>query len=125
MRMINTRARIAVCGQISQYNSEQPDVGPRWFGQLIIRQARVEGFLVTQFADRYEEGYRQLGAWLREKRIRYREDVVDGLENAPRAFIAMLEGRNIGKQLVKVAEPRESVTPVEVTETAGATRARV
>jgi hypothetical protein len=101
--LINTRARIAVCGQISQYNAEQPEMGPRWLGQLIIKQAKVEGFLVYQFSDRYEEALRQLSNWLRERKIKYREDVVDGLENAPRAFINMMEGHNIGKQLVKIA----------------------
>jgi len=104
LRLINNRARVAVCGQISQYNAERPDVGPRWFGQLIVRQARVEGFLVHQFADRYDEAYRHLSAWLHEKRLRYREDIVEGLENAPRAFIGMLEGQNIGKRLVKIAD---------------------
>jgi hypothetical protein len=103
IQLINTRARIAVCGQISQYNQVEPEMGPRWLGQLINKQAKVEGFLVHQFADRYEEGYRQLGAWVREKRIKYREDVIEGLEKAPKAFISILEGRNIGKQLVKVA----------------------
>jgi NADPH-dependent curcumin reductase CurA len=104
MRQINTRARIAVCGQISQYNSEEPQMGPRWLGQLVAKQARAEGFLVQQFADRYEEAARQMSQWLRERKIKYREDLVEGLENAPKAFIGMLEGRNIGKQLVKVAE---------------------
>jgi NADPH:quinone reductase len=104
MQLINTRARVAVCGQISQYNSEQPDVGPRWLNQLVIKQAKVEGFLVFQYADHYEDGLRQLTTWLREGRLKYHEDIVEGLENAPRAFIRMLEGRNLGKQLVKVAE---------------------
>lgn len=103
IRLINTRARISVCGQISQYNADQPETGPRWLGQLISKQAKVEGFQVQQFAERFEEGLRQLTQWLREKRIRYREDVVEGLENAPRALVGMLQGRNIGKQLVKVA----------------------
>lgn len=106
MRLINTRARVGVCGQISQYNAEQPDAGPRWFGQLVVRQAKVEGFLVTQFTERYDEGLKQLSGWLREKRLKYREDIVEGLENAPEAFIGMMEGRNIGKQLVKIAELR-------------------
>jgi NADPH:quinone reductase len=104
MRLINTRARISVCGQISQYNSEEPELGPRWLGQLVVKQAKVEGFLVQQFADRFEDGLRQLTTWLREKRIKYREDIVEGLENAPSAFIGMLEGRNIGTRLVKVSE---------------------
>ena len=116
MRLINTRARIAVCGQISQYNSDQPDVGPRWFGQLIIRQAKVEGFLVHQFADHYDEARRQLSTWLREKRLKYREDVVEGLENAPQAFIGMLSGDNIGKRLVKVTERTYSARPGSVGE---------
>jgi NADPH:quinone reductase len=103
MRRIASHARVAVCGQISQYNSVEPESGPRWLGQLVVRQARVEGFLVTQFADRYEAGLRQLSTWLKDGRLKYREDVVNGLENAPHAFIRMLEGKNIGKQLVKVS----------------------
>jgi hypothetical protein len=69
---------------------------------LISKQARVEGFLVRQFANRFDEGYRHLGTWLHDGKIKYREDVVTGLENAPRAFIGMLQGLNIGKQLVKL-----------------------
>lgn len=107
IRLINHRARIAVCGQISQYNLEKPELGPRWLSQLVVRQARVEGFQVSQFADRQEEALRQLSVWIREKRLRYREDVIDGLENAPKAFIGMLEGRNIGKQLVRVEAQEE------------------
>jgi NADPH-dependent curcumin reductase CurA len=103
MRCIAKHARVAICGQISQYNAVEPQTGPRWLSQLVVRQAKVEGFLVTQFAERYEAGLKQLSTWLKEKRLRYREDVVDGLENAPQAFIRMLEGKNIGKQLVKVA----------------------
>lgn len=103
MRLISTRARIAVCGQISQYNATGPEVGPRWLGQLIVKQARMEGFLVYQFADRYESALQQLSIWLGQGKIHYREDVVEGIENTPKAFIGMLEGRNVGKQLVKVA----------------------
>jgi len=58
---------------------------------------------VQQFADRFEEGLRQLSTWLREKKLKYHEDIVEGLENAPRALIEMLEGQNVGKRLVKVA----------------------
>ncbi|MBV9508250.1 MAG: NADP-dependent oxidoreductase [Acidobacteriia bacterium] len=102
MAQINTRARIAVCGQISHYNSDSIDSGPRCFSQLLTKQAKAEGFLVFQYADRYEEGLRQLSTWLREGRLKYREDIMEGLENAPKAFIRMLQGKNIGKQLVKV-----------------------
>jgi NADPH:quinone reductase len=100
---LNQRARVAVCGQISQCNSDAQEMGPRWLGQLIVKQAKVEGFLVRQFSDRYEEAYKQLAHWLRDGKIRYRETVVEGIENAPKAFIGMLQGHNIGKQLVKMA----------------------
>jgi NADPH-dependent curcumin reductase CurA len=105
IRHINVRARLVVCGQISQYNLEKLENGPRWLWALIVKQARAEGFLVFQFADRYDEGLRQMALWLREGRLKYRETILDGIENAPRAFIGMLQGENIGKQLVKIADP--------------------
>ena len=103
--LINTRARISICGQISQYNLEAPETGPRLIlTSLLVKQARAEGFLVFQFVDRYPEGIAQLAQWVREGKVKYKEDIEVGLENTPRAFIAMLEGRNTGKQLVKVSE---------------------
>jgi NADPH-dependent curcumin reductase CurA len=103
MRQINTKARVAVCDQLSMYSAEEPDHGPRYFSHLVLKQAKIEGFVVQQFADRFEEGLRQLSTWLREKKLKYHEDIVEGLENAPRALIEMLEGQNVGKRLVKVA----------------------
>jgi NADPH-dependent curcumin reductase CurA len=104
-RLINTRARISICGQISQYNLEKPEMGPRIIlTMLLVRQARAEGFLVSQFVDRYPEGLRQMSQWLKEGKLKYKEDIEHGLENTPRAFMAMLNGRNLGKQLVKVAD---------------------
>lgn len=102
--LLNTHARISICGQISQYNLEKPDVGPRPFTTLLVKQSRAEGFLVFQFADRYKEGILQMAQWLKEGKIKYREQVVDGFENTPRAFIGMLSGENTGKMLVKVAD---------------------
>jgi len=101
--LLNVKSRISLCGQISQYNLEKPELGPRLLGTLILKQAKAEGFLVFQFADRYAEGLQQMTHWLREGRLKYREDIIEGIENAPRAFIGMLRGQNIGKQLVKVA----------------------
>jgi hypothetical protein len=103
-RRINTGARIAVCGQISQYNLEEPEMGPRWLGQLIVKQARVQGFLVSTYAARFERGLEHLAGWLRQGKLRYREDVAQGIEAAPQAFIGMLQGRNQGKQLVQLSE---------------------
>ena len=102
--LINVGARIAICGQISQYNLAEPETGPRPFMHLIRTQAKVEGLLVTQFADKYPEGQKQLAEWLKAGKIKYRENVVEGFENTPAAFIGMLKGDNIGKQLVKVSE---------------------
>jgi NADPH-dependent curcumin reductase CurA len=101
--LLNVRARLVICGQISQYSLERPEMGPRWLWALIVKQARAEGFLVFQFANRSEEGIRQMAQWLKEGKLKYRENIIEGLENAPRAFIGMLKGENIGKQLVKVA----------------------
>ena len=102
VRSLNTRARIAVCGQVSVEHGG-PQTGPRWLDQLILKQARVEGFQVTQFSSRWDEGLRQMATWLNQKKILYHEDVVEGIENVPRAFISVLTGENVGKRLVKIA----------------------
>jgi NADPH-dependent curcumin reductase CurA len=98
---LNVGSRIVICGQISQYNLERPE--PTFHpGLLIVFRARMEGFLVSDYAHRFDEAATRLGAWLAEGKIRWREDVTEGLENAPRAFIGMLRGENRGKALVKV-----------------------
>ena len=104
IRLINERARVSLCGQISQYNLETPETGPRWLSQLILKQAKVEGFRVSSFAERFPEAREQLATWLRAGRLKYREDVAQGIESAPQAFIGLLEGKNEGKQLVQLAE---------------------
>ena len=101
---LNLGARISICGSISQYNQDEPEPGPRKMGLLVGKQARAEGFLVGQFKDRHEVGRQRLAGWIKEGRIKYREDVVEGLENAPLAFIGLMQGRNFGKLLVKVSE---------------------
>lgn len=100
---LNVGARIAICGQISQYNLERP-VPTFYPSLLIVYRARMEGFLVTDYAHRYEEAAMRLARWVAEGKIRWREDVTEGLENAPAAFRGMLRGENRGKALVKVAE---------------------
>lgn len=98
---INSFARIVLCGQISQYNETAAPLGPRLLFQLIVKQARMQGFLVFQFQDRYREGIAQMAAWIRDGRLKYREDIVDGIENTPRAFIGLFTGENTGKRLVR------------------------
>jgi NADPH-dependent curcumin reductase CurA len=101
---LNSHARISICGQISQYNLEKPELGPRIFSLLLVKQAKAEGFLVFQFADRYDEGMRQMATWMQQGKLRYREEIAEGLAATPRAFIEMLRGQNTGKQLVKIAD---------------------
>ena len=101
---LNVFSRIAVCGQISQYNAEDPEPGPRNLALLVRRQARAEGFLVGQFSNRFEEGRQRIAGWMKDGRIKYKEDVTVGLENAPRAFIGLMQGENFGKLLIKVSE---------------------
>lgn len=102
---INERARLVICGQISQYNAVKPEMGPRNLFQFIRMRARLEGFLIFDYAARYGEGLAALGQWIADGKIKYREDVMDGLENAPKAFIRMMRGENFGKQLVRIADP--------------------
>ena len=98
---LNVGSRIVICGQISQYNAErpQPTFAP---GLLIVFRARMEGFLVSDYAPRFPEAYKRLAPLVADGRLKYREHVTDGLENAPRAFIGMLRGENRGKALVRV-----------------------
>ena len=102
-RRLNIGARIVICGQISQYNLERPE--PTFHpATLIVYRARMEGFLINDYAHRFDEGAIRLARWVAEGKIRWREDVTEGLENAPAAFMGMLRGENRGKALVKVAD---------------------
>jgi NADPH-dependent curcumin reductase CurA len=101
---LNVRGRVAICGQISLYNAQQRPTGPRKLGKLIETRARVEGLLVGDFENRFEEANERLARWVNEGTIEYEETITEGFENAPAAFIGLFEGENVGKQLVKVAE---------------------
>ncbi len=101
---INLHARIALCGAISQYDTAELSPGPRNFLNLIPQRGRVEGFILLDYRDRFVDAILQLGQWVQEGRIRYAEDIVDGLENAPAAFRRLFSGENTGKLIVKVAD---------------------
>lgn len=102
--LMNTLGRVAVCGQISLYNLEKPDQGPRLLPLMLRQQLKVQGFLVFQFAGRAAEALRELAGWLHDGRLKHRESVTEGIENAVDAFLGMLRGENTGKQLVKVSD---------------------
>ena len=102
---LRVKGRVVICGQISQYNLENPETGPRFLWHLITQRARIEGFLVFDYADRHAEALVQMAEWLKQGKLKYRETIAaGGIENAPAAFISMLKGGNIGKQLVKIAD---------------------
>ncbi len=100
--LMNLRGRIAVCGQISQYNDASKDIGPRPFTQILVKQLRVEGFIVSRWVARFPEGRKQMLEWLQAGRLLYEETLYEGLENAPSAFIGLFSGENTGKALVKL-----------------------
>lgn len=103
VRLLNLKARVSVCGQSSQYNLDRPEHGPRWLRNLIVKRAKVQGFLVWDFAAEHPLALQQLQDWLGAGKLRNREHLVGGIENAPRAFIEMLEGRNLGKHLIRLS----------------------
>ncbi|MFQ3319178.1 MAG: NADPH-dependent curcumin reductase CurA [Natronomonas sp.] len=102
--LLNVRARVAICGQISLYNETEIPTGPRKLGKLIESRAHVEGLLVRDYEDRWGEALHRLSVWVANGDVEYRENVVEGLENAPDAFLGLFEGTKIGKQLVQVGE---------------------
>ena len=102
---LRIKGRVVICGQISQYNLEKPETGPRFLWNMITKRARIEGFLVSEFADQHAEALVEMSGWLRQGKLKYRETIEEGgIESAPAAFISMLKGGNIGKQLVKIAD---------------------
>ena len=103
---LNFFARVALCGSISQYNVAAPEAGPRLLGLFVGRRVSMRGFIVSDFANKFAPAMRQMGEWVRSGRIKYKEDIIEGIEKAPRAFIGLLRGENFGKLQVKLgADP--------------------
>lgn len=102
--LLNQGARIPLCGAISQYNATEPVPGPYNYLSLLINRARMEGFIVFDFAKRYPEALQELGRWVAEGKIEGRYDIVDGLDAAPQALLKLFDGSNTGKLIVKVGE---------------------
>ncbi len=102
--LMNSFGRVAVCGLISQYNSDVQELpcatGP--FNLILRKQLRVEGFNFARFQNRWREALTQLAEWVADGKLRHRETIVDGFTNTPRAFVGLMQGDNIGKMLVRV-----------------------
>ena len=99
---LRPHGRAALCGAISQYNSESPPPGPRNLGLLVGKRLTLRGFLVGDHTESRPAFLAEVGGWLAEGRIRLAETVFEGVENAPAAFIGLMRGENFGKMLVRV-----------------------
>jgi len=98
------RARIVQCGGISGYNEATPPPGPRNLMNLVVTRSRMEGFIVIDYAPRFAEGAAKLAQWVAEGKLAHAEDVQHGIENAPKTFLRLFQGKNLGKQLLQVGE---------------------
>ena len=100
--MMNRFSRIVICGLVAEYNAGEP-YGYKKLRSILVNRIRVQGMLVFDFADRYDEAIKSLAGYLAAGKLKYRESIVEGLDNAPRGLIALLKGENFGKQLVRLA----------------------
>ncbi|MDX1374984.1 MAG: NADP-dependent oxidoreductase [Burkholderiales bacterium] len=101
LRLVNTFARIVVCGRISGYHAAEP-YGIRNMGAVLVNRVRMQGIIVFDWADRYAEANKALAGYVAQGKLKTRESVVEGIERAPQGFIDLVNGRNFGKQLVKL-----------------------
>ena len=105
LAQLNLKARVPFCGGISRYNATEPMPGPYNYFQILMKRARVEGFIVLDYMDRYPEAIAALGGWMAEGKIKYRLDIVDGLEHADASVRKLFTGDHKGKLMIRVADP--------------------
>jgi NADPH-dependent curcumin reductase len=98
------RARVVLCGAISQYNATEAPRGPRNYLSLLVNRARMEGMIVFDYEARYDEARREMSAWLRAGRLKSREDIAEGIEHFPEVLLRLFKGENLGKLVLEVAE---------------------
>jgi NADPH-dependent curcumin reductase CurA len=110
--LLNDFARIPICGLIAHYNATElpsgPDHLPLVMKDTLIKRLTFRGFIVRDFASQYPQFLEEMGRWIQEGKIKYREDITDGLENAPRELIGLLRGENFGKKIIRVSAERNS-----------------
>jgi NADPH:quinone reductase len=100
--LITNGARLVICGQISMYNLDKPDIGMRPQPYILVNSATMRGFIITKYMSRFPEGIAQLAQWFMSGKLKHAESIVEGFENTPRAFIGLFSGENLGKQIVKI-----------------------
>jgi NADPH-dependent curcumin reductase CurA len=96
--------RVIACGAISRYNDERPEPGPRNTALIVSKRLRIQGFIVIDHLARFRDFLAEAGPWVRDGKLAYRETIVDGLANAPKAFAGLFHGDNVGKMLVRVGD---------------------
>ena len=102
LTQIRMKARIVICGAISQYNNSTPIKGPSNYMSLLVNRARMEGIVVFDWAKRYGEGVQQMGEWMAQGKLKSREDIVDGIETFPATLLKLFTGENFGKLMIRV-----------------------
>lgn len=102
---LRLKARVVLCGAISQYSDVTPPPGPSNYFNLVITRSRMEGFVVLDYAARFLEAIGALAGWLKDGKVKQKEDVAAGLENAPHTLVRLFTGENFGKQLLKIGDP--------------------
>lgn len=105
LALLAPKGRIVLCGGISRYNEEHASPGPKNYLNLVVQRGRMEGFLVMDYASRYGEALKALSGWVKAGKLKHKEDVQEGFQNIPKTFLRLFEGRNFGKQLLKIADP--------------------
>lgn len=105
LKHLNVGARVVICGTASIASWDPIPPGPRVERHLLVKRARMQGILIFDYAARYDDGRADLARWVREGKLRYREDILDGIEQAPDAIAGLYRGDNLGKRLIKIAVP--------------------
>ncbi len=101
---MNNFGRIACCGAVSQYDGAAPAHGPRGIpGLIVVKRITMQGFIVMDYQDKHDEALKDLQGWVESGKLKVKEDIMDGLENTPKALIGLLAGENVGKRMIRVS----------------------
>ncbi|QYX31830.1 NADP-dependent oxidoreductase [Sphaerospermopsis torques-reginae] len=104
LTQVNLNARIPLCGLISTYNTQEPVPGPYNFSQILMRRVLIKGFIVTDYVSQWDVAFREMGQWIQEGKLKYQQEIVQGLENAPTAILKLFNGEKMGKLIVQISE---------------------
>jgi NADPH-dependent curcumin reductase CurA len=108
--MLNLHSRVVLCGMISQYNEKEPPRGPANFMRFVSHRVKAEGFIIIDYLPHFPEATAKLAQWAAEGKLKHRDTIVEGLENAPEAVNMLFDGDNVGKLMVRIADDAELET---------------